>query len=134
MHISPLRHDAARHPAGSIVLTEGELDPGKPGERLLVAPWHIHRNDEEIFYVLSGRVGFNVDDEEFIAAAGDAVLVPPGAIHNWWNADPEPARYLIAMSTRMDDLINAIHAHHRDEEEMKALFEEYDTTYIGWTR
>lgn len=134
MHVSPLLHDSVRHPDADIVLTEGELDPATPGERLLVAPWHIHRSDEEIFYVLSGRIGFNVGDDEFIAVAGDAVLVPPGAIHNWWNADPEPARYLIAMSKKMDDLINKIHEHYRDEDEMKALFEEHDTTYIGWSR
>lgn len=134
MHVSPLLHDSVRHPDADIVLTEGELDPATPGERLLVAPWHIHRSDEEIFYVLSGRIGFNVADDEFIAVAGDAVLVPPGAIHNWWNADPEPARYLIAMSKKMDDLINKIHEHYRDEDEMKALFEEHDTTYIGWSR
>lgn len=134
MHVSPLRHSSASHPDASIVLTEGELEPAKPNERLLVAPWHIHRDDEEIFYILSGRIGFNVADTEFIATTGDAVVVPPGAIHTWWAVDPEPARYLIAMSKKMDDLINAIHQRYRDEDEMRQLFEDHDTTYIGWSR
>lgn len=134
MHISPLLHDSARHPDAAIVLTEGELDAATPGEQLLIAPWHIHRDDEEIFYVLSGRIGFNVADDEFIASAGDAVLVPPGAAHTWWNADPVPARYLIAMSRKMADLISGIHARNRNEDEMKLLFEEHDSTYIGWSR
>lgn len=134
MLLSPLASQSARHPDADIVLVEGSLDPATPGERLLVAPYHIHRLDEEIFYVLSGTIGFEVGDEEFIAVAGDAVMVPPGAIHTWWNVDAEPARYLIAMSTKMDDLIIAIHQRHYGPDELPALFEKYDSTYIGWER
>ena len=134
MLVSPLMSQSARHPDADIVLVEGELEPAEPGQRLLVAPYHIHHNDNEVFYVLSGRIGFEVGDEEYIAGPGDAVMVPPGAIHNWWNIDPEPARYLIAMSKKMDDLIIAIHERHYNEDEMKALFDAHDSTYIGWSR
>ena len=134
MLVSPLISRSARHPAPNIVLVEGELDPAIPGKRLLIAPYHIHRHDEEIFYVLAGRIGFEVGDEEYVAEPGDAVLVPAGAVHTWWNVDPAPARYLIAMSTKMDDLIIAIHQRFYDEDDIRALFAAYDSLYIGWSR
>ena len=72
--------------------------------------------------------------DTFIASEGDAVLVPPGAIHTWWNADPAPARYLIAMPRVLDNLIVALHARSYEPDELMALFEAHNTTYIGWTR
>lgn len=134
MHVSPLFNGSVRHPESDIVLVEGEIEGSTGEERLLIAPYHIHHNDEEIFYVLSGQIGFVVGDDEFIASAGDAVLVPPGAVHTWWAASEEPARYLIAMSPRMDDLILAIHSDSASYENMETLFADYDSTFIGWTR
>lgn len=134
MLFSPLASQSARHPNADLVMVEGMLDPAEPGERLLVAPYHVHRVDEELFYVLSGHIGFDVGDETFTASAGDAVMVPPGAAHSWWNAADTPARYLIVMPKKLDDLIIAIHARHREPAEMVALYDTHDTTYIGWTR
>ena len=134
MLLSPLISRSARHPAANIVLVEGELHPATSEQRLLIAPYHLHCHDEEIFYVLAGRIGFEVGEDHYVAGPGDAVLVPPGAIHTWWNMEPEPARYLIAMPTRVDDLITAIHRHHYDEAEIKALFAAHDSIYIGWSR
>lgn len=134
MHVSPLFNGSARHPDADIVLVEGEIDGASGDERLLIAPYHIHNSDEELFYVLSGQIGFIVGDDEFIASAGDAVLVPPGAVHTWWAASEEPARYLIAMPQRMDDLVLAIHRDADSYENMESLFADYDSTFIGWTR
>lgn len=134
MHASPLFNGSLRHPEANIVLVEGEIEGATGDERLLIAPYHIHHSDEELFYVLTGQIGFIVGDNEFIAAAGDAVLVPPGTIHTWWAASAEPARYLIAMPKRMDDLIIAIHSNAASYENMEAVFADYDSTFIGWTR
>lgn len=134
MLLSPLASRSARHPDANIVMVEGLLEPAEPGERLLVAPYHIHRLDEEIFYILSGHIGFEVGDDTFTAGIGDAVMVPPGAVHTWWNAADTLARYLIVMPKKLDDLINSIHARHYKPEEMIALYDAHDTTYIGWTR
>lgn len=134
MLVSPLSNGSLRHPKADIVLVEGEIEGSTGNERLLIAPYHMHHSDEEIFYILSGRIGFIVSDDEFIASAGDAVLVTPGSVHTWWAASEEPARYLIAMPQRMDDLILAIHNDSASYDNMEALFADYDSTFIGWSR
>lgn len=52
-----------------------------------VALPHIHDNLVERFQVHVGEVGFQVAGAERIAHAGDeAVEVPAGTVHDWWNA------------------------------------------------
>ena len=41
------------------------------------APWHYHEIDDEIFYIISGKVEFGVDREAFIAHPGDLVIAGP---------------------------------------------------------
>lgn len=132
MHVHPLRNDAVKHPQSNLVMTEGELPPIEGSTPLLIAPLHRHLEDPEIFYVLQGTIGFLLDEEEILAFAGDAVLVPPGTVHTWWNAANEPARYLLIMPTRLDDLIIAIHKEPRTEQEMRSLFANHATEYLGW--
>lgn len=134
MFINPLLHHTIRHPESDLVMEEGELDAATPGERLLIAPFHTHHNDDEMFYVISGEIGFIVGDNEFIAPAGSAVLVPRGAIHTWWNATETPSRYLMIVTRRIDQLVAAIHNGPRSPEEMTQLFADHDSTLIGWTR
>lgn len=134
MIVSPLLHSGIRHDSADIVLVEGELECAPEGTRQLIAPFHIHHKDDEIFYVLSGSIGFSIDDDEIIAAAGDAVLVPRGAAHSWWNVGESPARYLIAMSKRLDDLINALHSAPLSPDEMAQVFTDHESTLLGWRR
>lgn len=134
MLVSPLLGSAIRDEAATIVMVEGEIGGAISDDRMLIAPYHIHHSDDEVFYVLSGRIGFVVGDEEFIASAGDAVLVPPGSVHSWWNASELPARYLIAMPKRLDDLINALHTAPHSPEQMQKIFADHNSTLLGWTR
>ncbi|MGI2039444.1 cupin domain-containing protein [Shewanella frigidimarina] len=41
------------------------------------APWHYHEIDDEIFYLISGEIEFGVENEEFVARAGDLVIAGP---------------------------------------------------------
>ncbi|WP_232769289.1 cupin domain-containing protein [Colwellia sp. Bg11-28] len=41
------------------------------------APWHYHEIDDEIFYIISGEVEFDVEKENFLATAGDLVIAGP---------------------------------------------------------
>jgi mannose-6-phosphate isomerase-like protein (cupin superfamily) len=48
---------------------------------------HVHDRLVERFEVLEGEVGFAVGGEERVARPGDgAIEVPPGTVHDWWNA------------------------------------------------
>ena len=61
--------------------------------RTLVPP-HVHRDHDEWSYVLEGRVGARVGDDEFIASAGSYILKPRQIPHTFWNPDDAPARIL----------------------------------------
>lgn len=56
-----------------------------------IAPLHIHREDDEAWYVLRGKLGFQLDDEEFVAGPGSAVLARRGTAHTYWNAADDEA-------------------------------------------
>jgi mannose-6-phosphate isomerase-like protein (cupin superfamily) len=83
-----------------------------------VAPLHVHHADDEAWHVVSGALRFRFEDRELIAPAGSTVLVPAGVPHTFGNAGPEPSRYIIILSARLDELINQLHASdsagHRD--------------------
>jgi mannose-6-phosphate isomerase-like protein (cupin superfamily) len=83
-----------------------------------VAPLHVHHADDEAWHVVSGALRFRFGDRELIARAGSTVLVPAGVPHTFGNAGPEPSRYIIILSARLDELINQLHASdsagHRD--------------------
>ena len=58
-------------------------------------PLHVHREDDETFYVLEGELTFYLDDDQPVAAsAGSFVHIPGGVIHAF-KVDSETARYLI---------------------------------------
>jgi mannose-6-phosphate isomerase-like protein (cupin superfamily) len=65
------------------------------------------------------------------AAAGSAVLVPKGTPHTYRNPDPAPVRYLLIMTPRIHQLIQAIHAtQDRTPDAMRALFRSYDSELL----
>lgn len=74
-----------------------------------VAPLHVHYNDDEAWYIISGALRFRLADRELVAEAGTTVLVPAGVAHTFGNAGPEPSRFLIILPAGLDDLINALH-------------------------
>jgi mannose-6-phosphate isomerase-like protein (cupin superfamily) len=75
-----------------------------------VAPLHVHHADDEAWHVISGALRFRFENQELTAPAGSTVLVPAGVPHTFGNAGPEPSRFIIILSTRLDELINQLHA------------------------
>jgi mannose-6-phosphate isomerase-like protein (cupin superfamily) len=74
-------------------LVEHEIPP-----RRLAAPLHTHEREDEYSFVLSGRVGVLVGDEEAEAGPGELVAKPRGISHSFWNPGDEPARLLELIS------------------------------------
>src|SRR4051812_39923618 len=92
----------------------------------LIAPLHLHRNDDEAWYVLEGVLCVQRGDEVVEARAGAAVLVPRGTPYTYWNPTAEPVRYLLVMTPRILHLIEAIHAlKERSSSALRAVFEEH---------
>jgi mannose-6-phosphate isomerase-like protein (cupin superfamily) len=57
-------------------------------------PLHIHHNEDEAWYVLSGHMTFHVAGDAYEAGAGTFVLAPQGLPHTF-TVDEEPTRVLV---------------------------------------
>jgi quercetin dioxygenase-like cupin family protein len=55
---------------------------------------HTHADHVDTFYVLEGQVEFRVGDEPRAAGPGTFVAAPPGSVHGFRHAGPEPIRFL----------------------------------------
>lgn len=64
----------------------------------LGSPLHMHEREDETFYIISGRLTFQVEEELVEANAGDTVWAPRGQRHAFWNPGPEPAHILTLVS------------------------------------
>jgi len=98
--------------------TDPGTHPGRP-----IAGLHLHREDDEAWYVVDGRLGFQVGDEQREIGTGEALMVPRGTPHSYWNAQDEPTSYLLVMPPRIKALIAALHSGERDD--YAAVFEEH---------
>src|SRR5476651_1133684 len=47
----------------------------------IVAPWHIHADSDELFYVLSGQFHLDTDESTATVDAGELLVVPAGTRH-----------------------------------------------------
>jgi mannose-6-phosphate isomerase-like protein (cupin superfamily) len=63
---------------------------------------HRHKTQEELYFVLSGRLQFKLGEEIIEVGAHEAVRVPPETWRGVWNDEPEDAE-LIIVSTRIGD-------------------------------
>lgn len=59
---------------------------------------HVHRVQEETFYVLEGECEWQVGDQLIRAISGTYLFIPPGVPHNIGNASDKPARMLMTVS------------------------------------
>lgn len=103
--------------------TDPGTHPGRP-----IAGLHLHRSDDEAWIVLTGRLGFRIGDEEREVAAGESLLVTRGTPHSYWNPFREPARYLLVMTPRIHQLIQALHS--GDRSDYARVFEEHDSELL----
>jgi mannose-6-phosphate isomerase-like protein (cupin superfamily) len=105
---APLAGGRLAPPGAGLVLVEW-ADDGSGGTRP-IAGLHVHHEDDEAWYVLQGRLGFRLGDDEVEAGPGEAVMAPAGVAHSYWNAGGGPARYVLVMTPRLAALIDELHA------------------------
>jgi quercetin dioxygenase-like cupin family protein len=95
-------------------------------------PWHIHKLDEELFLVISGKYQIGVGDEEFELGPGEMAIAGIGVPRAFWattddarliviNAPAGPAegflRYMQSLTQRPDEAV-----FQRCEEEFGVIF------------
>ncbi len=59
---------------------------------------HVHRVQEETFYMLEGECEWQIGEELICATPGAFVFIPPGTPHNIANPSDRPARVLMTVS------------------------------------
>ena len=67
--------DATNAPVRNQSLAEATLPPDGETQR------HYHRLSEEFYFITEGEGEMEIDGEVSRVAAGDAILIPPGAWH-----------------------------------------------------
>jgi mannose-6-phosphate isomerase-like protein (cupin superfamily) len=84
---------AGEQTGGRFALIEHTIPP-----RALAAPMHVHEREDECSFVLRGRMGARVGDEEIEAGPGDLVFKPRAVAHAFWNPGDEETRLLELIS------------------------------------
>jgi mannose-6-phosphate isomerase-like protein (cupin superfamily) len=121
--------------AGSdFVVAEWSAPPPAAGEREPMAPVHIHRGDDEAWYVLEGALGFSFDGVESTVSAGGAAIAKAGVAHTYWNAASATTRYLLIMTPRIRELIAVLHdPERRQGRSTEEVFAAYDSVLVPET-
>ncbi|MPZ51872.1 MAG: cupin domain-containing protein [Acidimicrobiia bacterium] len=58
------------------------------------APFHLHTNAENVYVVVTGRLGLRLQDRDIFVETGQAVLIPPNLPHAVWNPGLAEARLI----------------------------------------
>jgi quercetin dioxygenase-like cupin family protein len=83
---------AGRDTGAAFALIEALVPPGGG------PPPHIHRREDEAFYVLEGELQFHVDGLDITAEAGAWITLAKGSLHHFKNVGSTPARMLILVT------------------------------------
>ncbi len=59
-------------------------------------PRHLHREQEEWFYVIDGEYAVEIGDERYRLGPGDSILAPRGVPHAWAHVGEGTGRQLLA--------------------------------------
>lgn len=60
-------------------------------------PPHVHRREQESFYVMEGQITFTVNGQRQVASAGSFAHMPIGIPHSFKNETDKPAKMLITV-------------------------------------
>jgi mannose-6-phosphate isomerase-like protein (cupin superfamily) len=116
----------------NFVVAEWKDAGGPPGPPRWIAPLHLHRNDDEAWYVLEGRLCVRVGTNVVEASAGASVFVPRGTAHTYWNPGPGMVRYLLIMTSNVYSLIQDIHGMtDRSPAPLRAVFEKHESELVN---
>ncbi|MFN8475365.1 MAG: cupin domain-containing protein [Anaerolineae bacterium] len=80
----------ARDTGDELLQVDFYIQPGG-----FVAAEHIHPLQEERFEVISGTLRGRVAGREFSSGPGEAIVVPKGTPHVWWNSGDDELRVLV---------------------------------------
>jgi len=95
-------------------------------------PLHLHRNEDEIFEILEGRIRFCLDGDIIQASPGTTVAVPRNMAHTWANVGGIPARMIVTFVLGgFDRFFQAMESIPHTDPRAATLGEEHGCIYLG---
>ena len=97
-------------------------------------PPHVHREREEVFYIVQGTFTFLLGEEQLQAPAGSLVLIPRGVTHSF--RAPKDGRALLLITPAglgdfFEELGSGLEAGKTPTEMRSALAGRYDSEPVG---
>jgi quercetin dioxygenase-like cupin family protein len=97
---------------------------------------HVHRVQEETFYMLEGECEWHVGEKLIRATPGTYLFIPPGVPHNITNVSERPARVLMTVSPPghehyFEELAKLAANGSPDPEALSGLRDRYDTDQLS---
>ncbi len=97
-------------------------------------PLHLHRREDENFYVLAGTYEFRVGDRVIQVGSGSCVFGPRGIPHAYKNVGATPSRHLVTITPAgFEKFLESLSAFPAGPPDLKALARvaaEYDLTFV----
>ena len=118
---------------GAFAIFEDIVQPG------VVPPRHIHRWQDEVFFVLAGNFDIEIAGQLSHATAGDVAYVPRGAVHAFKNVGSEPGRLRYTFTPAGDSeamfraFYDAAQIGELAPERMAEIAKRYDQEFVGPT-
>jgi quercetin dioxygenase-like cupin family protein len=111
----------------SIMMFEETLPPGTASLH------HLHRDSDEVAWVLAGEFTFKIGDEVAAGGPGTCAFMPRNIPHAWKNTGSETGRVLFLYTpAAAGGLIEALSENRPDnEDEHKRLFERHHWEVVG---
>jgi mannose-6-phosphate isomerase-like protein (cupin superfamily) len=115
----------------NFVIHEFEDVGHPPGTFARGVPLHVHRTEDEAWYVIQGNLRFQFGTREFEAGSGSGVLLPHGTPHTFWNPGPGSARYLLIVGPQTQGLLEALHGPERpDPRALRTIYDTYEAELL----
>jgi mannose-6-phosphate isomerase-like protein (cupin superfamily) len=127
--LAPLLNAALGTQDNQFVIHENREDARRLPRRGV--PLHLHRSEDEAWYVLEGTLRFQFGKKEFEAGPGSGVLLPRGTAHTFWNPGPDPTRYLLVVGPKTEGLLQVIHGPRSvNSAQLHAIYDSFDVELL----
>jgi quercetin dioxygenase-like cupin family protein len=114
---------------GAFAVLEETVGPGGGG------PLHVHRDSDELIYVLEGEFRFRIGEQLTRGTAGTLAFVPKGVAHNWQNIARRPGRMLFILQPagfeKCLEEISGIPVSQRDLPTLRLAYQRYGADVLG---
>lgn len=110
------------------IFEQTSLSPGRG------TPYHVHPNQDEIFYVLEGSYRFKVGNEVHDLSAGESIFLPRAIPHAWTQV-AEKGKMLVVLQPagKLENFFVTMAAlsSEPDQETIKKIFAENEMEVVG---